>query len=58
MELALSRDETGSRLMKEETVYMREYKALHFPNEIKNVLFANLLKPLEMDEIVNSWYVF
>ena len=34
---------------------MREYKALHFPNEIKNVLFANLLKPLEMDEIVNSW---
>ena len=34
---------------------MREYKALHFPNEIKNVLFANLRKPLEMDEIVNSW---
>ena len=32
---------------------MTEYKALRFPNEIKNVLFANSSKPLEMDEIVN-----
>lgn len=37
---------------------MSEYKVLHFPNEIKNILFANLSKPLEMDEIVNSCWFF